>query len=141
MGLLPGSGSARPLRFLLAEDSENAAVNLVSVLQHAGYRTACERIFNAETLATVLNDRPWDVIVCGRTVPRFDIPIALAVVRGRGLATPVIAVAHWRDEAQRRAWMRAGVSACVRPGQSAELADAVAEALGVRRRHHAGVSA
>jgi CheY-like chemotaxis protein len=84
------SGAARrePLRALLVEDSEDDAVLLLWALDSAGFEVTHQRVENAkEMLAAVKGGPAWDVVLSDYSLPQFDAPAALEILRRHGHAT------------------------------------------------------
>jgi len=83
---------SKALRVLLVEDSEDDASLLLECLRAGGYAPAFDRVETAEALRAALRGKEWDVIVCDDTMPQFDAPGALEVLRESGRCTPLIVV-------------------------------------------------
>src|ERR1035437_1784139 len=83
----------RTLRVLQIEDLESDAALLVRLLEEAGYQVEAERVETAPEMQAALDDRPpWDLIVAGYRLPRFDAPSALRLLRQSGQDIPFIVV-------------------------------------------------
>ena len=81
-----------PLRLLLVEDSDRDATLLVRLLRQGGYDVEVERVESAGTLAAALDSAAWDLVIGDFSLPGFDTPAALRLVRERGLDVPFIIV-------------------------------------------------
>jgi PAS domain S-box-containing protein len=81
-----------PLRVLLIEDEEDDALLLRRELERGGYILHLLRVTTAEELSEALDTDSWDIILADYTLPRFDAPSALAMVRARLPDIPFIIV-------------------------------------------------
>ena len=77
---------------LLVEDSEADALLIIRQLQKGGYEPVYERVETAEAMASALQEKAWDVILCDFKLPRFNGLEALALYRECGLHIPFIIV-------------------------------------------------
>lgn len=119
----------RPLRALLVEDVERDALLLVRELERGGFDVSFERVDTAEGLAAALDRQSWDIIVSDYTMPRFDAPQALALVRERRLDLPFIIVSGTVDEATAVGAIRAGAHDFMAKGRLARLVPAIEREL------------
>jgi two-component sensor histidine kinase len=101
------TGTARPLRVLLIEDSTADAALLVHELRRGGFEPLARRVDNKRDLGDAL-DEPWDLIICDYAMPAFDAPGALSVIRGRHIETPCIIVSGVLGEEHAVAALRSG---------------------------------
>jgi PAS domain S-box-containing protein len=83
---------SQTLRALLIEDSEDDALLLVSALRRGGYDLDWQRVETESALRYALPTRPWDIVFSDYSMPQFDAPNALRVVRESGFDAPVIVV-------------------------------------------------
>jgi two-component system cell cycle sensor histidine kinase/response regulator CckA len=98
-----------PLRLLLVEDSENDAALVLRELERGGFEVTCERVESRSALIAALEGgQTWDLIISDYSLPAFDAPGALGVVRERGLDMPFIIVSGTIGEETAVAAMRAG---------------------------------
>jgi diguanylate cyclase (GGDEF)-like protein/PAS domain S-box-containing protein len=114
-----------PLRVLILEDSEEDAALLVLALQDGGYSPVWERVATAGELAAALDRQSWDVILAAYVMARLTVRQALAVVRGRGLDVPFIAVSRKKGEEMAVEAMRQGAHDYVLMQSLARLVPAV----------------
>jgi PAS domain S-box-containing protein len=82
----------RNLVALLIEDSEADADLLIGALRKGGFNPDWERIENEGELRAALKRRDWEVIFCDYTLPGFDAPSAIRVLRECGSDAPLIIV-------------------------------------------------
>lgn len=93
---------------LIVEDSESDAELLVHLLDKADWDLTFERVDDAEQMREALGRRPWDMVISDYSLPRFDAPSALHVLRETGLDIPFIVVSGSIGEEIAVAMMKAG---------------------------------
>ena len=76
------------LRVLVVEDSAFDAQIITSLIRKSGYDVSSERVETAESMARVLGEQPWDIILCDYNLPEFNAPAALRVLQSSGLDVP-----------------------------------------------------
>ncbi len=81
-----------PVRVLLVEDDERDAALVLHVLRKGRLAFEHERVDDAPSMTAALDREGWDVVLCDYSMPRFDAPAALDLVRSRGLDVPFIIV-------------------------------------------------
>jgi len=121
--------TAKPLRVLLVEDSENDAALLELALQRTGFSTRCERVETAEDLTAALDRQDWDVVVADYVMPQFDGLSALALVKEKGLDLPFIIVSGHITDDTAVAAMKAGAHDYVMKDNLTRLGPAVEREL------------
>jgi signal transduction histidine kinase len=121
--------SARPLRLLLVEDSEDDAVLLLRELWRSGYDVSHVRVETREAMEQALAAGPWDVVVADYALPHFDGLSAFSMVRQRGLDLPFLIVSGKIGEDVAVAAMKAGVHDFVLKDRLGRLGPAVAREL------------
>jgi anti-anti-sigma factor len=97
-----------PLRVLIVEDSEDAAVLLVRECKHGGYAPVFERVQTAAGMAAALDRQVWDIVLSDHNMPKFDAPAALRLIRERELDLPFIIISGSIGEEVLAAAMTAG---------------------------------
>jgi putative nucleotidyltransferase with HDIG domain len=80
------------LRILLVEDSEDDARLVLREIQRSGYKAEFERVETADAMRVALMHQVWDLIICDFSLPQFDAPHALDVLKESGLDIPFIIV-------------------------------------------------
>ncbi len=98
----------QPLRALIVEDVDRDAQLLVHELRRGGFDVTFERVDTPEAMSAMLAKQAWDIVFCDYSMPRFDAPAALALLRARGLDIPFIIVSGTVGEDTAVAAMRAG---------------------------------
>jgi two-component system cell cycle sensor histidine kinase/response regulator CckA len=119
----------RVLRVLLVEDSANDAELIVRELRRGGFDPTFERVDTREAMAAALEREPWDLIISDYSMPTFDAPRALALVRDRGLDVAIIIVSGTISEEAAVAALRAGASDFIVKDRLARLVPAVEREL------------
>jgi len=77
---------------LIVEDSEDDALLVVHELKNGGYHPAAERVETAEAMRWSLLKKPWDVILCDYSMPKFNAMAAISLLKEVGVDIPVIIV-------------------------------------------------
>ncbi len=80
------------LRVLMAEDVEQDALLVVRELTRGGFDVTFERVDTPEAMAAALAKQPWDIVISDYSMPRFNAPMALEIVKQRKLDLPFIIV-------------------------------------------------
>jgi two-component system cell cycle sensor histidine kinase/response regulator CckA len=81
----------RPIRVLILEDNESDAELVVRQLKKAGYDPSWHRVQNESEFIAALNPR-LDVILADFSLPSFDAPRALELLKASGIGIPMIVV-------------------------------------------------
>lgn len=74
------------------EDKDRDAALLIRHLSRAGYEVISERVETAEAMRDALASKEWDVILCDFSMPHFNAPAALALLKETGLDIPFIII-------------------------------------------------
>ncbi len=120
---------AAPLRVLIVEDSPLDADLLVRELRRGGLDVVCERVDTREGMAAALDGGAWDVVVSDYSMPRFSAPLALGLVKERGLDIPFIIVSGVIAEDTAVEAMRSGAHDFMAKGKLARLIPAIQREL------------
>ncbi|MEP6671309.1 MAG: PAS domain S-box protein [Chthoniobacter sp.] len=80
------------LQALLVEDSDADAELLVAALRQGGFAPNWLRVENEQGLRAALRAREWDIVFCDYSLPSFDAPNAIRVLRECGCDAPIIIV-------------------------------------------------
>ncbi len=135
---------SEPLRVLFVEDSESDLELVVRALRRGGFDPSWEVVDAAPAMEAALQRGPWDVIVADHSMPRFNAPDALGVLKRSGLDLPFIVVSGHIGEELAVACMKAGAHDYINKDNLARLAPAVPRELreaGDRRRRREAESA
>ncbi len=110
-----------PLRALLVEDSQDDADLIVRELRRGGFGVSFERVESRAALAAALDAGAWDVVLSDYSLPTFDAPAALAVVRERGLDVPFLIVSGTMGEEAAVKAIKAGAQDFILKGNLGRL--------------------
>jgi len=122
--------SARPLRLILVEDSDDDALLVMRALRRGGYEARHEQVCGAESMLDALGRQDWDVVISDHAMPGFSAPAALDMLRENGWPDmPFIIVSgHIGEDAAVEA-MKAGAHDYVHKDNLVRLAPVVERAL------------
>jgi two-component system, cell cycle sensor histidine kinase and response regulator CckA len=109
------------LRVLLVEDVATDAKLVRRALERAGHELEVELVEDAAGLSAALASKPWDVVICDWSMPRFSAPAALAIVKQSGLDLPFVIVSGTVGEDAAVEAMRAGAQDYVLKDRLARL--------------------
>ena len=117
--------SARSLRVLIADDSDNDAFLLLRVLHKAGYKPVHERVWSASMMQAALERQDWDVVISDYEMPGFGGFEALRLLQGSGKDLPFILVSAVVSEETAVASMKAGAHDYIMKRKLARLVPAI----------------
>ena len=128
----------RPLRLLLVEDSENDAALVLRELRRGGLAVTSERVESRDAMSAALDRTPpWDLVISDYSLPTFDAPGAIALVRERDLGLPIIIVSGTIGEEAAVAALKAGAQDFIVKNRLARLVPAVERELREAEARHA----
>lgn len=119
----------KPLRVLIVEDVADDADLVDRQLRQAGYATATRRVQDAEGMRAALEGDQWDLVVSDYSMPQFDAPSALRLLRQSGRDIPFIVVSGSIGEDVAVAMMKAGAHDYVLKDNLTRFASAVEREL------------
>jgi phosphoserine phosphatase RsbU/P len=119
----------KPLRVLIAEDSEDDCQLSVLELQRAGFALTYQRVDTSERMREALARNNWDVIIADYDMPSFTGFDALDLVRGQGLDVPFLIVSGNTTDDIAASALTAGASDCISKHNLSRLVPAVKRAL------------
>lgn len=119
----------RPLRVLIAEDTEDDALLLIRALKKAGYTPETVRIWNRERLSRELQSREWDIILSDYHMPGFGGEELIGMVREEGIETPIIIVSGAIGEEKAVSLVKSGADDYVMKDNLIRLAPSISRAL------------
>jgi len=128
-----------PLRILLIEDSEDDARLVLREIQRGGYEVEFERIETADAMWAALARQGWDLIICDFSLPRFNAPNALELLKRSGYDLPFIIVSGTIGEESAVNALKAGAHDFIIKGNFARLIPAIQRELKeaeIRRERH-----
>ena len=116
------------LKLLLLEDNAADARLVVRELQRGGFELSVTQVDSADTYASHLDTEP-DLIIADYALPQFSAPLALAMLKERGLDIPFIVVTGAASEEEVAECMRGGAADYLLKDRLGRLGQAVATAL------------
>jgi PAS domain S-box-containing protein len=120
------SPSRRRLRLLVVEDDENDAELLLLELRRGNFDITWQRVDTAEAMKEKLDQYMWDLVVSDYSMPQFDAPRALAVLKESGLDLPFIVLSGTITEEEHAVEaLRAGAHDFISKGNLARLLPAI----------------
>ena len=125
----PPGAAPRPLRVLIADDSENDALILLHTLRKAGYEPLSERVWTAPTMQAALQKQAWDLVISDYDMPGFGGFEALELLKASGQDLPFILVSAVVSEETAVAAMKAGAHDFIMKRKLARLAPAIEREL------------
>ena len=120
---------ATHLRILLIEDSEDDARLVLREIQRSGYEVHFERVETAGAMRAALTHQAWDLIICDFSLPQFNAPNALELLKQSGLDIPFIIVSGTIGEESAVNALIAGAHDFIIKGNFARLIPAIQREL------------
>ena len=120
----------KQLNVLIVEDSTDDALILIDNLRRGGYDSVCERVDTADDMRRALEEKAWDLVVAGYSMPHFDGLSALNLLKEKEKETPFIILSGTIGEDAAVDAMKAGASDYVMKDRPARLVPAIERALG-----------
>jgi PAS domain S-box-containing protein/putative nucleotidyltransferase with HDIG domain len=119
----------KSLRVLIIEDSEDDALLLLRELKQSGYEVEFERVDTAAEMQSMLNQKTWDLILSDYSMPEFNAPQALELLKASGLDLPFIIISGTIGEETAVAALKAGASDFLVKGKFSRLGPAIEREL------------
>ena len=119
----------KPLHLLVVEDSEDDMLLLVRELRQGGYEVEYERVETAQGVEAALASHSWDLIICDYSMPSFNAPEALQILKSTGRDIPFIIVSGTVGEETAVAALKAGAHDFLIKGNWARLLPAIEREL------------
>lgn len=117
------------LRILIVEDSRDDAELILREVQRGGYEVESERVETAEAMQATLARQSWDLIICDFSLPRFNAPKALELLKKSGYDIPFIIVSGTIGEESAVNALKAGAHDFIIKGNFARLIPAIQREL------------
>lgn len=136
-------GRGKPLKVLIAEDSEDDALLVLRQLRQGGYEPLSTRIESAVEMETALQLEEWDLIITDHNMPGFNSTEALKVARAHDPNIPFILVSGSIGEEIAVDAMKSGAHDYVMKGNLTRLIPAISRELreAKNRREHQAAQA
>lgn len=123
------AGNGKLLRVLMVEDSENDALLIQRALTRGGYQVKSARVDTRGAMELAMEKQEWDLILADHSMPQFNAPEALEVVKRHGRDVPFIIVSGHIEEETAVAAMMSGAHDYIMKDNLARLAPAVEREL------------
>jgi len=117
------------LRILIIEDSRDDAHLILREVQRGGYEVESERVETAEAMQEALARQRWDLIICDFSLPRFNAPNALELLKKSEYDIPFIIVSGTIGEESAVNALKAGAHDFIIKGNFARLIPAIQREL------------
>jgi PAS domain S-box-containing protein len=118
-----------PLRVLFVEDNPADVELILHALRRGGFEPHWSVVEDRTGMQAALAGAPWDVIVSDHSMPRFDAPEALEVLKASGHDLPFIVVSGHIGEETAVACMKAGAHDWIPKDHLARLVPAIEREL------------
>jgi PAS domain S-box-containing protein len=119
----------RPLSVLIVEDSEVDAELLLRELKRGQFDVTALRVETPAEMRQALALNQWDVVISDYSLPAFDAPTALSVMKQLGLDIPFIVLSGTIDEESAVDALRSGAHDFLSKGRLARLLPAIEREL------------
>ena len=96
------------IKILLIEDSEDDALLIIRQLRRGNFNPIWERVQTADSLRTMLTNHGWDLVISDYSLPGFNAPAALEIVKQSKIDIPFIVVSGFIGEHLAVQMMKAG---------------------------------
>ncbi|CAG1066473.1 two-component system, sporulation sensor kinase E [uncultured bacterium] len=119
----------RPLRVLIAEDSEDDLIFIMRELRRGGFEMSFRRVDNEKDLAEAISAGVWDLVIADYRMPLLSGLEVVRSVRAAGLDVPVIIVSGYMGEDFAVTAMQAGADDYILKDRLSRLPPAVEREL------------
>jgi response regulator RpfG family c-di-GMP phosphodiesterase len=116
-------------KVLMVEDSEDDAILIIHKLKKYGYNPFYERVETATAMKKALSEKHWDIILCDFSLPEFNAPSAIHVLKEANIDIPLIIVSGTTEEYVVAECMRIGARDYVMKNNLTRLCPAIAREL------------
>jgi DNA-binding NtrC family response regulator len=117
------------LRVSMVDDSEDDVQLIIHELKKGGYNPVYERVETAAAMKKDLQEKQWDIIICDYSLPNFDAPSAIALLKEANIDIPIIIVSDTIGEEKAIECMRLGAQDYIMKGNLSRLCPAIAREL------------
>ncbi len=117
------------LRILIIEDSRDDAHLILREIQRGGYEAESERVETADAMQAALTRQSWDLILCDFSLPSFNAPKALELLKKSGYDLPFIIISGTIGEESAVNALKAGAHDFIIKGNFARLIPAIQREL------------
>ena len=117
------------LRVLIVEDSEDDALLIIRELKKGGYNPVYKLVETAAAMKKALKEKQWDIILCDYSLPKFNAPSAISVLKEANVDIPLIMVSETIGEDMAVECMRLGAQDYIMKDNLSRLCPAIAREL------------
>jgi PAS domain S-box-containing protein len=117
------------LRVLIVEDSEDDELLIIRELKKGGYNPVYERVETAAAMKKALKEKQWDIVLCDYSLPKFNAPSAIALLKEANIDIPLIVVSGTIGEDVAIECMHLGAQDYIMKGNKSRLYPAIAREL------------
>jgi len=118
----------KPLRILIAEDSEDDLLLILRELRNGGYDPVFQLVDTPAAMKAALAIPTWDVILCDYVMPRLSVTEALKLYQDKRLDVPFIVISGVFGEYMAARAIAAGAHDYLVKGDLVRLAPAIQQA-------------
>ncbi len=122
-------GKQQSLRVLIIEDSESDVALIIRELKKGGYEPEYERVETAAEMKKALKEKQWDIILCDYSMPQFNAPSAIALIKETNIDIPLIIVSGAIGEETAVECMRSSAHDYIMKNNLSRLCYAIAREL------------
>lgn len=119
----------KPIRVLIADDSENDVVIILHALRKAGYDPLYQQVSAGPAMQAALQKQSWDIVISDYEMPGFGGFEALGILKASGHDIPFILVSAVVSEETAVAAMKAGAQDYLMKRKLARLVPAIEREL------------
>jgi CheY-like chemotaxis protein len=98
----------KSLRTLIVDDSEEDVLLIICDLKKGGYDPVYERVETVAAMKKALQEKQWDIILCDYSLPKFNAPSAIPLLKETNMDIPIIIVSGTIGEETSIECMRLG---------------------------------
>lgn len=91
----------KTLKLITVKESSNDAEALCSMMRNAGHAIRSTNIEDDEDLLEALDQQPWDMVLCSRSIPDYTAEQVIATIKNAGKDIPVIVLTSNSDDDER----------------------------------------
>jgi len=117
------------LRVLIIEDSNVDTLFIIRELTKGGYNPVYKRVETAAAMKKALKEKQWDIILCDYSLPKFNAPSAIALLKESNIDIPLIVVTGAIGEETAAECMRLGAQDYIMKGNLSRLCPTIAREL------------
>jgi diguanylate cyclase (GGDEF)-like protein/PAS domain S-box-containing protein len=119
----------KSLRTLIVDDSEDDVLLIICDLKKGGYDPLYERVETAAAMKKALQEKQWDIILCDYSLPKFNAPSAISVLKDENIDIPLIIVSGAIGEDTAVECMLSGAQDYIMKSNLSRLCPAIAREL------------